>query len=71
MKPSELEAFQKRQGWHRARLGKELGISQDRLRRFLTGKSPIPRHIALACAALAYGLPAMGEANPWDVVLRP
>ncbi len=60
MTPAELLAFQDRQGWTRARLGAELGISQDRLRRIMDGQSPIPRCIALACAALAYGLPPMG-----------
>jgi hypothetical protein len=40
-------------------LGTALEVSQDRLRRWLSGEQPIPRHIDLACAALAYGAP------PW------
>ncbi len=62
MTAADLLAFQQqRMAWRRNRLGAELGISQDRLRRMLSGHSPIPRHIALACAALAYGLPPMGR----------
>ncbi len=61
MTPTDLLNFQRRLGWRRKRLGEELAVSQDRLRRMLDGQSPIPRHIALACAALAHGLPPMGE----------
>lgn len=64
MTPAELLLFQEERHWTRRRLGAELGISQDRIRRLLTGMSPIPRHIALACAALAYGLPPMGSLPP-------
>ncbi len=60
MTPAELLAFQQRLGWTRARLGAELDISQDRLRRLLGSRVAIPRHIALACAALAQGVPPMG-----------
>ncbi len=56
MTPADLEAFRARMGWTRKRLGNELGIAQDRLRRFLVGRVPIPRYIALACSALFYGL---------------
>jgi transcriptional regulator with XRE-family HTH domain len=56
MTPEQLEAFRARLGWTRRQLGRELGISQDRLRRFLSGTQAIPRSIALACAALAHGL---------------
>jgi transcriptional regulator with XRE-family HTH domain len=61
MTPTELEAFRKRMGWNRKRLGTELDISQDRLRRFLSGRVSIPRYIALACTALAMGDRPMGE----------
>jgi hypothetical protein len=60
MTPADLEAFQSRMRWNRKRLGAELDISQDRLRRLLEGLVPIPRHIALACTALALGAPPMG-----------
>lgn len=60
MTPTQLEAFRKRMNWTRKRLGAELDISQDRLRRLLDGQVDIPRHIALACTALALGAPPMG-----------
>jgi plasmid maintenance system antidote protein VapI len=50
--------------WRRNRLATELDITQDRLRRFLDGVQPIPRHMALACAALAIGLQPLGESMP-------
>lgn len=59
MSPTDLEAFRARMNWTRKVLGRELDISQNRLRRMLEGAVPIPRHIALACAALAYGLPPL------------
>lgn len=57
MTAADLQTFADHMGWRRAELGRQLGISQDRLRRLLKGEVPIPRSIALACAALAYGLP--------------
>ena len=62
MTPADLEAFMSRLHINRRRLAlDELEISQDRLRRFLSGDQPIPRHIALACSAIAMGLPPYGE----------
>jgi hypothetical protein len=58
MTPADLEAFRARMDWTRKQLGAELDISQDRLRRLMDGDVTIPRHIALACAALARGLSA-------------
>jgi hypothetical protein len=60
---SDLQKFlDERNGWTRKRLGHELEVSQDRLRRWLSGSQPIPRHIALACAAIVYGAPEW----PWS-----
>jgi hypothetical protein len=61
MTPADLEAFRARMQWTRKKLGAELDISQNRLRRLLDGLVPIPRHIALACAALAMGVPPIGS----------
>jgi hypothetical protein len=61
MTAADLEAFRARMRWTRSRLGSELDVSQKRLRRLLDGLQPIPRHIALACAALSYGLPPLAS----------
>jgi transcriptional regulator with XRE-family HTH domain len=61
MTSEQLEAFRAYLGWTRRQLGRELGISQDRLRRFMDGRVPIPRSIALACAALQQGMLPIGE----------
>jgi transcriptional regulator with XRE-family HTH domain len=53
MTPEQLEAFRARLGWTRRQLGRELGISQDRLRRLMDGKVAIPRSIELACRWLS------------------
>ena len=63
MNDSDLAAFMKHMRWSRARTARELGISQDRLRRMLSGSVAIPKHIGLACAALAFGLPQWGRAK--------
>ncbi len=39
---------------------RQLGCSRESLRQWLNGNRRIPRYIALACAALAFGLPAWG-----------
>jgi Helix-turn-helix domain len=66
MTPIDLEAFRVRMKWRRKELGAALEISQDRLRRLLDGRSPIPRHIALACSALALGVLPMGKIGQAD-----
>jgi plasmid maintenance system antidote protein VapI len=57
MTSDALQHFLDERSLTRKELGAALEISQDRLRRFLTGQQPIPRHISLALAAMAYGLP--------------
>ncbi len=53
----DLQRFLDERHMTRRAFGLAIGISQDRLRRFLSGAQRIPRHISLACAALAMGLP--------------
>lgn len=56
---SDLAHFLDERRLTRNELCGALGVSKDRLRRWLSGEQPIPRHISLALAAMAYGLP------PW------
>lgn len=49
----QLEAWMASLGLNKVNAAKELGIGRARLDRFLAGTSPIPRHIELACEALA------------------
>ncbi len=57
MTPADLQHFLDERHMTRRSFGLAIQVSQDRLRRWLAGEQRIPRHIALACAALAYGLP--------------
>ena len=65
MKAEDLEAFRERMGWNKSDLASRLGCDRKTLTRYLTGETtPIPPYIALACSALAHGLPPMGAAEP-------
>lgn len=59
MKPTGLEAFRRRMRWSKTRLAEELGRDRKTIGHYLSGSTPIPRCIALACSALAQGLPPM------------
>lgn len=39
---------------------RQLGCSPNQLRKWLRGELPVPLTIALACSALAFGLPPWG-----------
>lgn len=57
MTAADLQSFLDEERLSQRKASLLLAVSQDRLRRWLSGAQPIPRHISLACAALAYGLP--------------
>ena len=59
MTSGALEAFRERLGLSRSQFAEALEIDRATLRRYEGGDRPIPRHIALACAALAQGVPPM------------
>lgn len=65
MTPADLEAWRAAMAGPlgrkptRAACSKALGISKNTWRRYETGQAPVPRVVALACAALIRGI------KPW------
>jgi len=57
MTPSTLTTWMRRLGYNKVQAAEALGIARTTLDRYLDGRQAIPRTIALACAALAMGLP--------------
>lgn len=62
MTAADLQRFLDERRMSRKDFGAAVQVSQDRLRRWLSGIQPIPRHIDLACGAIAYGVPPW----PWQ-----
>ncbi len=56
MTPASFIAWRERLHLNRVEASAQLGISRETLRFYETGKHPIPRYIALACAAVALGI---------------
>ena len=59
MSPASLIVFRKRLCLSQGLFARVIGIGQRTLIRYETGASPIPKTVALACAAVAFGLPPM------------
>lgn len=59
MTPASLTAWMARLHLNKVQACKELGIARTTLDRYLDGSTAIPLYIALACAAVAHGLPAI------------
>jgi plasmid maintenance system antidote protein VapI len=57
MTPASLEAWKERLGLNKTKTAAALGITRTTLDRYLNGESEIPEAIALACAAIAHGVP--------------
>lgn len=57
MTPASLSAWMARQKLNKMDAATALGIARSTLDRYLVGETEIPRYIALACAAVAHGLP--------------
>lgn len=59
MTPASFTAWRERLGYNKAEASRRLGCSQNTVAAWETGKAKIPLYIALACQALANGLPPM------------
>ncbi len=57
MKPESLQAWMDRLHFNKVQASAALGIARSTLDRYLDGSVTIPKSIALACAAIAHGLP--------------
>lgn len=59
MKTETLLDFRRRLGLSQTKFAERLGIGRRTLGQYERGESEIPETVALACAALAFGLPPM------------
>ena len=60
MTPADLAAWKAHMGLINVTAAEALGVDRSSVARWLAGETPIPRTVALACAALAAGL------GPWE-----
>ena len=59
MTPASLKAWRERLSWNKTKAAEALGLSPNGYYAYEAGVRPIPRHVALACAAIVYGLPPL------------
>lgn len=57
MTPASLAAWMARLHFTKVKACNRLGIARTTLDRYLDGRTEIPKAVALACAAVAEGLP--------------
>jgi len=59
MSPKSLTAWRNRLGLNKSAAALALGLARNTLEAYERGRVRIPLYIALACSALAHGLPPM------------
>jgi DNA-binding XRE family transcriptional regulator len=59
MAPTSFAAWRERLGLSKTDAALKLGLSRNAIIKYENGESDIPEHVALACAAIAHGLPAI------------
>lgn len=59
MEPETLISLRRRLGLSQTKMALALGLGRRTLGLYEAGKSEIPKSVALACSALAFGLPPM------------
>jgi hypothetical protein len=57
MTSSSFLAWRKRLGFNKSKAALALGMSRNALMGYEDGSKKIPQYVALACAALAHGIP--------------
>lgn len=57
MTGEQLKAWRSRLGYNITEAAEAIGCHRNAIASWEAGKHPIPRYIALACAAVAHGLP--------------
>lgn len=60
MTAESFTAWRDRLGFSKADAARELGLSRNTIIKFENGGAEIPRHIALACAAIERRIPPLG-----------
>jgi len=66
MTGDELAAWRQRLRLNVGQAAAALGCGRNSITRWESGAAEIPRYIALACAAIAQGLPPIGPAKSGD-----
>lgn len=61
MTPADFTAARERLDMSRAAFARALGLAPNTVTKYERGRVRIPRYIALAIAALLYGLPPVGK----------
>lgn len=61
MNPKELIEWRKKNGFSQKKAAELIGCSRRGIQMWEAGNNPIPKHIALAIAAVQFGLPPFGK----------